>query len=276
MENNNLNNLNNGQSEENNKKKFVIALILCLTLIIVIGGVSYAFMTYSRVGEKTNVIKTGDLEVEYIDGVEGIDIINAYPIRDDEYGGANGEYSYQFTVRGHITGNDVINYNVYAVEGDKACLGNDQEHWDCSYYTQNVSNYYRDRFHDYDMKMMLTGSTSGGSDTINLLNHSDKNILALEPNALANIDENNNVGLVIAKGTFTSETDKTHSYTLTLWISSDLVQIQNDRDTYEEYTASAVYTWGGVAYDHYTVTHYKSADYAKLYYSLKINVHAVA
>ena len=277
MENNNeFNNFNNSNDEQN-KKKFVIAAVLCLTLIFIIGGVSYAFLSYTRTGAKENIIQTGDIEVVYEDGAKGIDITNAYPISDADSN--NDALDYTFKVIGHVTGNNtVINYNIYAVEGDIACTGTYTSQWDCSYYTQNTANYYRNRFNDYDMKLQLTGTPpTGSNDTMNILNtYTSRNILALEKNALANVDDNNNTGLVIANGTFTSDTRKEHIYNLRVWISSDLVQIQNYTDTFEEYTESSVYTWGGVAYNHYTITHYKSSDYAKLYYSLKINVRAVA
>ena len=49
----------------NNSKQAVLSIVGIAILVIAVVGVSFAFFTYSRNGEKNNVITTGSIVFEY-------------------------------------------------------------------------------------------------------------------------------------------------------------------------------------------------------------------
>jgi len=71
----------------NKKKNLILSLLAVLTVIIITGGVTYAFFSYTGVGTTDNVLTTDTITFLYteVDGVgNGIKIENAFPISDEK------------------------------------------------------------------------------------------------------------------------------------------------------------------------------------------------
>ena len=85
-----LNNKNNASS-----KKYAIVFGI-FALVIVTTAASFAFFTYSRTGETTTTITSGDIEFTYKEG-EDAGLANAFPV-SDEVGAQDESEEYTFTV----------------------------------------------------------------------------------------------------------------------------------------------------------------------------------
>jgi len=79
----------------NNKNKTTAIVLGIFVLVIVTTAASFAFFTYSRVGNTTTTITSGDIEFTYKEG-EDASLANAFPVSDSV--GANDtseEYNLQ-------------------------------------------------------------------------------------------------------------------------------------------------------------------------------------
>ena len=101
----------------NKKKNLILTLLAVLTVILITGGVTYAFFSYAKTGTTDNLITTGSITFLYteVDGVgNGISIQNAFPISDDKgkvLTKTNEYFDFKVTSK---TGNDKIPYEVTA------------------------------------------------------------------------------------------------------------------------------------------------------------------
>ena len=99
-----------------NKKYFVVFGIFAL--VIVTTAASFAFFTYSRTGETTTTITSGDIEFSFIEG-DSAELTNAFPVSDTV--GANdtsGEYEFDVKLSSSSS-NNKMNYNVYLLDNNK-------------------------------------------------------------------------------------------------------------------------------------------------------------
>lgn len=222
---------------KDDKKKIVLSVIGVLVLIVAIFGITYAFWNYVRTGSEDNVITSGKLLINYAEGSNAIDVTDQYPISD---AAALQRDGFTFTVSGYATGNQNVNYVVYAVLGDE------------------VSG--RNRLKDYEVKIKLTGA--------NNLNVANSIVIDNQYNAsYGNVVGNAGVlkstnSLVLATGFISSHdagVTETHTYELLMWIPESVVTIEGNTTTTTGNTAGST-------------TKYSSADYENLYYSMKINV----
>ncbi len=106
--------------EKNNSSKQVLLSVLAVAILVVaVVGVSFAFFTYSKQGEKENVISTGTLVFSYNETTNGIQLTNALPIDDESAIGTsvlNKDQEYfDFDVTAEISGELTIDYEI-AVE----------------------------------------------------------------------------------------------------------------------------------------------------------------
>ena len=87
-------------------------------LVIVTTAASYAFFNYSRVGNTTNTITSGDIEFTFKEG-DSANLSNAFPVSDEI--GANDETEqYTFTVNLKSTSaSNKMNYNVWLLDNNK-------------------------------------------------------------------------------------------------------------------------------------------------------------
>ena len=92
------------------KNQILMSVLGVFALVIVTVGVSYAFFSYSRVGETTNTIISGDIQFSYVEGTTAT-LKNAFPVAD-AVGAADETGAYTFTVSGHQTGEADLRYNV--------------------------------------------------------------------------------------------------------------------------------------------------------------------
>lgn len=92
------------------KNQILMSVLGVFALVIVTVGVSYAFFSYSRVGETTNTITSGDIQFSYVEGTTAV-LTNAFPVAD-AVGAADETKPYTFTVSGSQTGQADLRYNV--------------------------------------------------------------------------------------------------------------------------------------------------------------------
>ena len=81
-------------STRQNKKYLVVFGIFAL--VIVTTAASFAFFTYSRVGNTTTTVTSGDIEFTYKEG-EDAGLANAFPV-SDTVGAQDTTKEYTFTV----------------------------------------------------------------------------------------------------------------------------------------------------------------------------------
>ena len=108
-----LNNNNNASS-----KRYAIIFGI-FALVIVTTAASFAFFTYSRTGQTTTTITSGDIEFSFIEGTNAF-LTDAFPVSDSV--GANdasGEYTFDVKMSSSSS-NNKMTYNVYLVDNNKA------------------------------------------------------------------------------------------------------------------------------------------------------------
>ena len=125
--------------EENKKddsKKILLAVLAVAILIILVVGISFAIFTYTKEGERENVVTTGTLQMDYTEGTNGINITDAIPMSEEQalaqYNGGTGSVGtdvndntsisdnvFDFTVSADIRGNTSIDYDIVAVKANE-------------------------------------------------------------------------------------------------------------------------------------------------------------
>ena len=94
-----------------------------IILILVVIGVSYAAIFYSKTGEKVNRVTTGTITMSYSENTNGINLTDAIPMTDEVGKSLNDENQYfDFTVSATMGGNVIINYVITAVKDDGSTL----------------------------------------------------------------------------------------------------------------------------------------------------------
>lgn len=96
-------------------KKNLILLVAVVVAVFTF-GVTYAFFTYSKTSDKSNVMVTGDIYLVFNEGTDVLSIANAMPMSD-----ANGKAQtkeFEFTIVGKNQSSKAITYNIYFSEGD--------------------------------------------------------------------------------------------------------------------------------------------------------------
>jgi len=101
---------------KNNNKTLMIILGI-FALIIVTTAASFAFFTYSRTGNTTATIISGDIEFSYIEG-DSAELTNAFPVAD-EVGAIDETGQYLFEVSMNSASDAVkTSYNVHLVDNN--------------------------------------------------------------------------------------------------------------------------------------------------------------
>lgn len=195
---------------ENSSKQVLLSVLGIAVLVVAVVGVSFAFFTYSKTGEKNNTLTTGNIFFNFTEG-NAIKLTNEFP-RTDTSGEAltdaqNGALT--FHVVGYDTSEKGIEYTVYALEGDTEAD--------------------KTRFKDSEIKLNLKAPA-----TVVENNFATSTVVGTD-GSLAN-------GVVLAKGKITaksSETQQDDEYTLRMWIS-DAVSIGEGK-TYTTEQFGAMY-----------------------------------
>ena len=98
--------------KENNSKQVLLSVLGVAILVVAVVGVSFAAFSYSKTGEKVNTITTGTITMSYSEDTNGINLIDALPMTDEQGKALAGENNvFEFTV-----GATTINYAVTATK----------------------------------------------------------------------------------------------------------------------------------------------------------------
>ncbi len=99
------------------KNKIGFTIIMCLLLIVVTIGVTYAAFTFSKEGTVENTLETGTVVLTYTEGKTGITLNEAYPMSDEQGKLLMGENNvFDFTVQANLSRRVPIGYEVTAVK----------------------------------------------------------------------------------------------------------------------------------------------------------------
>ena len=173
-----------------------------IILILVVIGVSYAAIFYSKTGEKVNRVTTGTITMSYSENTNGINLTDAIPMTDEVGKSLNDENQYfDFTVSATMGGNVIINYVITAVKDDGSTLP------------------------DSAVKVYLTNINSGNETQV------------LDPTKLSDLQVTslNKEGapdgqFVLYNGNFNKT--EARNYHLRMWVASDYV-LPNISQTYK-------------------------------------------
>lgn len=218
----------------NSSKQVLLSVLGIAVLVVAVVGVSFAFFSYSKEGEKNNTLTTGSIFFDFTEGT-AIKLTNQFPVTDGVgstlTSTVEGESAVlDFKVIGYDGSGKGIDYTVTAYEGaDPGVAGKTQ------------------RLRDSEIKLLMTAPTTA-------VNNFANPAVVGEDGDLAN-------GVVLATGkiTATSAASKQEdAYTLRMWITSDVVELVSGDDAVSN-PAEHVYS---------------STDFENLYYALRVDVTA--
>ena len=176
-----------------NKNKTLLVVLGVFALVIVTTAASFAFFTYSRVGNTTTTITSGDIEFTYKEG-DNASLPNAFPVSDSV--GAQdttGEYTFDVKMTSSSSSNK-MEYNVYLLDNN----------------SDTSKNYFTNE--QIKFALVKDGTYVAGTS-------------ATEGKALTDISgfvsgEHEGEGLVLQEQEITS--GETDTYKLRIWISDDV------------------------------------------------------
>ena len=178
--------------ENNNSKQMILSILGVVILVVAVVGVSFAAFSYSKTGEQVNTITTGTITMSYSEDTNGINLINALPMTDEQGKALAGENNvFEFTVGATITGTTTINYAVTATKEADSTLD------------------------DTAVKVYLTDITSGGDTEV----LAPTKVSALTKTGSSEASGAPNGQYKLTTGTFTSTT--TRKYRLRMWVAED-------------------------------------------------------
>jgi len=99
------------------KNKIGFTIIMCLLLIMVTIGVTYAAFSFTKEGTVENSLETGTIVLTYTEGKTAITLNEAYPMSDEQGKLLTGENNvFDFTVTATLGKDTVITYEVTTVK----------------------------------------------------------------------------------------------------------------------------------------------------------------
>lgn len=210
----------------NSSKQVLLSVLGIAVLVVAVVGVSFAFFSYSKNGEENNVLTTGSIFFNFVEG-NAIYLTDQFPISDTEGAQLTTDINgaLEFSVVGYDGSAKGIDYTITAIEGN-AETG-------------------KTRFKDSEIKLLLTGANA----TTN--NFSTAKVVGTDGSLVA--------GVELAKGKITATeaaSQQTDTYVLRMWITSDVVVIDENETTGDGDST------------------YNSTEFGTLYYSLKVKVDA--
>ena len=107
--------------ENNNSKEVLLSVLGVAILVVAVVGVSFAAFNFSQSGNVENNITTGTINMTYSEPENGINLVNALPMSDEQGMLLSGNNQYfDFTIDTTIngSGSTTINYAITAVKGD--------------------------------------------------------------------------------------------------------------------------------------------------------------
>ncbi len=222
----------------NNSKQVVLSIVGIAILVIAVVGVSFAFFTYSRTGEKNNIITTGSITFELTDGDQPkIEAKDAFPITDNA--DIATAPSTDFDVTGSLpAGAAGVTYKVYAIVGD-APAGNPPAQTDEEKETNNRT-WKRFKDSEISLGLSVTGDTEEAVNIVETYKYdgSENYGGAITGFTTDTKDGKNTRGLLLATGTLGAGKTIDHEFTIKMWIN-DTVTISDTNYSYK-YRASDV------------------------------------
>ena len=101
--------------KKSKSREILFSIIGIFILVILVIGFSFAAFTFSKNGITENAIITGSINMSYSEPENGINLVNALPITDEQGRGLTGANNvFDFTVDSTISGNSPVNVN-YAI-----------------------------------------------------------------------------------------------------------------------------------------------------------------
>ena len=182
------------ENNQSNSKQVLLSVLGVAILIVAVIGVSFAAFSYSKTGEKVNTITTGTITMNYNENTNGINLVDALPMSDEQGMTLSGDNNtFDFTVEATINGSGTttINYDITATKESGSTLP------------------------DTGVKVYLTDIDSNG----------DTQVLApTKVSELTTTNSSEASGVPsgqykLASGTFTSST--TLKYRLRMWVADD-------------------------------------------------------
>ncbi len=248
--------------ENNNSKQVILSIVGVAILVIAVVGVSFAFFTYSRTGEKNNVITTGSITFELAPNSTGhpnIEGTDSFPQTDDE-GPENEKNSTDFDVTGSLpAGSGDVTYWVYAIPGsapaDKAPSGVDWIPFDDS---------------EINMYITATGAAENEITYTDGFNTKPGKVVPGYNDVLKDSSSGLDKGLLLATGTLGAGKSIKHQYSLYMWVNSTVTV--SDTDSSYTYRASST-DEGDIPTDKDRESNTDDREiYSDHYYSVKIKV----
>ena len=114
---------------ENKKRKstgLLLSILGVISLVLITAGVTYAFFSYAKQGEKQNTISTGSITFIYNETGNALSIKDALPKADSIGMGENSSSNFTFTVESTTPSTAYINYIVTAKKANSSTLPEDQ------------------------------------------------------------------------------------------------------------------------------------------------------
>ena len=255
----------------NSSKQVLLSVLGIAVLVIAVVGVSFAFFSYSKTGDTNNVVTAGTIFFQYTEGTD-ITLTNQFPLTDADGMALTGTSTLEFHVRGYDGSGVGINYTVSATTPTNAAptvtyanpAYNAQTNPDVD---QEITE-PRTRLNDSGIKLYLTCDKTGTGYTNNFGAHTGGNY-DVDPASTYGAFVSSQVasgktladGITLATGVINSGTEaqpQDDTYVLHMWISSDAVSLDGNET---EGNNDNVYT---------------PAEFAKKYYSLRVDVSATA
>lgn len=108
------------------QNQIILSVLGVIALIMVTGGVSYAFFSYAKEGTTTNTISTGTLKfifTENDNAGNGINIVDALPMSDVQGMAQTGEGNvFDFTIDSTTAGSSSMTYEINAIKQASSTL----------------------------------------------------------------------------------------------------------------------------------------------------------
>ena len=178
----------------NNSKQVLLSVIGVAILVVAVVGVSFAAFSYSRTGQQINTITTGTITMSYSEDTNGINLVDALPMSDEQgkvLAGENNVFDFTVTATINGSGTTTINYDVTATKESNSTLV------------------------DSAVKVYLTDITSDADTQV--LAPTKVSTLTKTGNSEASSAPSDQYKLT--SGTFTNTT--TRKYRLRMWVADD-------------------------------------------------------
>lgn len=248
---------------ENHAKETILSIVGVAILVIAVVGVSFAFFTYSRTGEKNNVITTGSITFALTPGSQHPNITGKdfFPQENEEAMAADyTDNLTEFNVAGTLPASaNAVTYKVYAIPGTEPTA---------EQATAPEGGWKR--FKDSEISLSLSVDNGGSTSSAPTIEDGFETGKAIGTLAADVQDGTNTKGLLLASGTLEAGTTLDATFSLRMWINNTVTI----SDTNSSYTYRASSTdEGDIPTDKDKESNPDTREvFNEHYYSIKIQV----